>query len=289
MRRAIRRLDLEFTKMHGAGNDYVYVDARGMDEDWHALSVVMSERHTGIGADGLILALESVRADLRMRMFNADGSEGEMCGNGIRCLVAFALTRGIIPKDTSSVLVETLAGDLEVTPTWDGDQVVWAKVGMGEPRLAVEDIPIALDDRAMVMDYPIVVDGVTFEINTVSMGNPHAVAFVDQPVDEIPLERLGPLVEHHPLFPKRVNFEIVNIIDKGHVKVRVWERGSGETMACGTGACAVGVISRLKRRVKGDDVTVSLPGGDLIVRWSGEGEVILEGPVVDVFNGEWKS
>lgn len=280
---------MEFTKMHGAGNDYVYVDARGMDEDWHALSVVMSERHTGIGADGLILALESVRADLRMRMFNADGSEGEMCGNGIRCLVAFALTRGIIPKDTSSVLVETLAGDLEVTPTWDGDQVVWAKVGMGEPRLAVEDIPIALDDRAMVMDYPIVVDGVTFEINTVSMGNPHAVAFVDQPVDEIPLERLGPLVEHHPLFPKRVNFEIVNIIDKGHVKVRVWERGSGETMACGTGACAVGVISRLKRRVKGDDVTVSLPGGDLIVRWSGEGEVILEGPVVDVFNGEWKS
>jgi len=280
---------LEFTKMHGAGNDYVYVDARAMDEDWPALSAAMSERHTGIGADGLILALESDRADLRMRMFNADGSEGEMCGNGIRCLVAFALTRGIIPKYTSPVLVETLAGDLEVTPTWHGDQVVWAKVGMGEPRLAVEDIPIALDDRAMVMDYPITIDGVTFEINAVSMGNPHAVAFVDQPVDDIPLERLGPLVEHHPLFPKRVNFEIVNVIDKGHVKVRVWERGSGETMACGTGACAVGVISRLKRRVKGDDVTVSLPGGDLIVRWSGEGEVILEGPVVEVFTGHWKS
>lgn len=278
---------MRFTKMHGAGNDYVYVDARHTNKDWSALSVVMSERHTGVGADGLILTLASDHADLRMRMFNADGSEGEMCGNGVRCLVAFALTRGIVPKHTSPVLVETLAGDLAVTPTWEGDRVVWAKVGMGEPSMSVEDIPVVLNDRAMVMDYPLTVDGTTFEINTISMGNPHAVTFLEQPVDEFPLETLGPLVEHHPLFPKRINFEIVNVIDDSHLKVRVWERGSGQTMACGTGACAVGVISRLKRRIKGDDVTVSLPGGDLLVRWPGQGEVILEGPVAEVFKGEW--
>ena len=277
---------MEFTKMHGAGNDYIYVDARGKKEDWPAISTRLSDRHTGIGADGLILALESDHADLRMRMFNADGSEAEMCGNGIRCLVGFALARGIVPRETSPVLVETLAGDLEVTPTWEGDKVVWARVSMGEPRLAVEDIPVALDDRAMLMDYPLTVDGVTFEINAVSMGNPHAVAFIDEPVDDIPLFLLGPLVEHHPLFPNRVNFEIVNVIDEGHVKVRVWERGSGETMACATGACAVGVISRLKRRTKGNDVRMSFPGGDLVVRWPGEGTVILEGPVAEVFTGQ---
>ena len=277
---------MEFTKMHGAGNDYIYVDARGKKGDWPGISAKLSDRHTGIGADGLILALDSEHADLRMRMFNTDGSEAEMCGNGIRCLVGFALTRGIVPRETSSVLVETLAGDLEVTPTWEGDKVVWAKVSMGEPRLAVEDIPVALDDRAMVMDYPLTVDGVTFEINAVSMGNPHAVAFIDEPVDDVPLFQLGPLVENHPIFPNRVNFEIVNVIDEGHVKVRVWERGSGETMACATGACAVGVISRLKRRTKGNDVRMSFPGGDLVVRWPGEGPVILEGPVAEVFTGQ---
>ena len=205
---------MEFTKMHGAGNDYIYVDARNREEDWPAISAKLSDRHTGIGADGLILALESDHADLRMRMFNADGSEAEMCGNGIRCLVGYALTRGIVPRETSPVHVESLAGDLEVTPTWDRDKVVWARVSMGEPRLAVEDIPVALEDRAMLMDYPLTINGVTFEINAVSMGNPHAVAFIDEPVDDIPLFQLGPLVEHHPLFPNRVNFEIVNVIDE---------------------------------------------------------------------------
>ena len=281
-----RRLILKFVKMHGAGNDYIYVDARGMDEDWPSMSVDLSERHTGVGADGLILALESDRADIRMRMFNADGSEAEMCGNGIRCLVAFALTRGIVPQRKTPVVVETLAGDLPVTPAWSSGKVVSAKVDMGEPRLAVEDIPVALDDRTMLMDYPLTLDGVTFEINAVSMGNPHAVSFVDEPVDDIPLDRLGPLVERHPLFPNRVNFEIVNVIDGRQVRARIWERGSGETMASGTGACAVGVMSRLKRHTKGREVQVCFPGGDLIVRWPGEGEVTLEGPVSEVFTGQ---
>jgi diaminopimelate epimerase len=278
---------MRFTKMHGAGNDYIFVDARDQDRDWPALSVAMSDRHLGVGSDGLILARESSRADLRMTMFNADGSEGEMCGNGIRCLVGYALKRGIVPAGKSTVTVETLAGDLKVTPIWDNGRVGRATVGMGEPSVAVEDIPVVAPGYAMLMDYPLEIDGSTFNINCVSMGNPHAVAFVETPVDEVKLHDIGPKIEHHPMFPERVNFEIVNVIDPGHVKVRVWERGSGLTMACGTGACAVAVIGRLKR-LTGDDVKVSLPGGDLSISWPGSGEVIMEGPVEEVFEGEWR-
>jgi diaminopimelate epimerase len=278
---------MRFTKMHGAGNDYIFVDAREQDRDWSALSVAMSDRHLGVGSDGLILARVSNRADLRMTMFNADGSEAEMCGNGIRCLVGYALKREIVPAGKSTVTVETLAGDLKVTPIWDNSRVGRAIVGMGEPSVAVEDIPVVAPGYAMLMDYPLEIDGSRFEINCVSMGNPHAVAFVETPVDEVNLHDIGPKIENHPMFPKRVNFEIVNVIDPGHVKVRVWERGSGLTMACGTGACAVAVIGRLKR-LTGDDVTVSLPGGDLSISWPGTGEVILEGPVEEVFEGEWR-
>ena len=277
---------MRFTKMHGAGNDYVYVDARRMDKDWPALSVAMSDRHTGIGADGLILAMESNTANFRMRMFNSDGSEGAMCGNGLRCLVSFAFNNGVISPDTSPVVVETMSGDLEVVPKWDGAEVVWARVGMGEPSVAVEDIPVAVENQSMLMDHPLCVEGTTFMINAVSMGNPHAVAFIDTPVDDVELDKIGPLVEHHPLFPKRINFEIVNVLDDNHVKARVWERGSGLTEACGTGACAIGVIGRLKRHTK-SDLTVSLPGGDLIVQWPGHGQVFLEGPVAKVFEGDW--
>ena len=279
---------MKFTKMEGAGNDYIYVDARGQDRDWPALSVAMSDRHFGVGADGIILALPSDRADLRMRMFNADGSEGEMCGNGIRCLVGYALTRGIIHAETSPVSVETLSGDLRVTPKWDDGRVVWATVRMGEPSVAVDDIPVDAPGQEMLMDYPLQVDGQTFKISCVSMGNPHAVAFLEEPVEGVPLDRLGPLVENHPMFPQRVNFEIANVIDSRHVKARVWERGSGLTMACGSGACAIAVIGRLQR-LTGNEVTVSLPGGDLLVQWQGpgKGEVILGGPVQEVFEGEW--
>ena len=277
---------MRFTKMHGAGNDYVYIDARGQHRDWSALAVAISDRHLGVGSDGIILALPSNRTHLRMRMFNADGSEGEMCGNGIRCLVAYALTRGIVPAGTTPVVVETLAGDVEVTPLWDGRRVVRATVAMGEPRFAVQDVPMNAPGRETLIDYPLEVLGKTFKISCVSMGNPHAVAFVDVPVDQVPLHQLGPLVENHDMFPHRVNFEIANVIDSGHVRARVWERGSGLTMACGTGACAVAAVGRLVG-LTGDVVTVSLPGGDLIVRWSGKGPVILEGPVQEVFEGEW--
>ena len=277
---------MKFTKMHGAGNDYVYIDARVEDRDWPALSVAMSDRHTGIGSDGIILALESDRADIKMRMFNADGSEGEMCGNGIRCLVRFAMERGIVPAGVATISVDTLAGVKQVTPLWEGGKMARAKVSMGEPSLRAEDIPVIAPGHEVVVDHPLQVDGRTFSISCVSMGNPHAVAFVDEPVAEVPLHELGPMVEHHAMFPRRVNFEIVNVVDRGHLEARVWERGSGLTMACGSGASALAVVARLHDYID-DEVAVGLPGGELIVRWDGHGPVELEGPIEEVFSGEW--
>ena len=272
--------------MHGAGNDYVYVDARGREAEWPALSVAVSDRHTGIGSDGLILLLQSDSADFRMRMFNADGSEGEMCGNGIRCLARFAVERGAVSPDKSPVLVETGAGNLEVTPVWQDGAISGARVSMGQPRLAPHEIPVIADGDEAVVDHPITVAGGDFEVTCVSMGNPHAVAFIDQPVDEVRLDAIGPLVEHHPMFPQRVNFEIVNVLGDGRLRTRVWERGSGLTMACGTGACAVAVAARIHGHTQ-DKSVVELPGGNLVIEWPGEGPVIMEGPVASVFDGEW--
>ncbi len=279
---------MRFTKMHGAGNDYVYVDARGLEADWPALAAAMSDRHTGIGSDGLILARESHHADVKMTMFNADGSEGMMCGNGIRCLVSFAVEQGIAPRERSPVIVETASGDKTVTPVWEDGVMTRARVDMGEPSVAVEDVPVDAPGYAMLMDYPLEIDGETIRISCVSMGNPHAVAFIRTPVDSYPLHEVGPKVERHPMFPERVNFEIVNILDQGHVRARVWERGSGLTEACGTGACAIVAIGRLRRLTRGD-VTVSLPGGDLSIEWPGEGGIIMEGPIAKVFDGDWPS
>ncbi len=277
---------MKFSKMHGAGNDYLYIDARSQSRDWPALSVAMSDRHTGVGSDGIILILPSDKADLRMRMFNADGSEGEMCGNGIRCFVRYALDQGILSPDKTPVSVETLAGVLEVTPIWENGVMSRARVGMGEPILRPEEIPVDLTGQELVMDHNIRVDGHSFDLTFVSMGNPHAVAFIDEPVDDVRLADIGPLVEHHSLFPKRVNFEICNVVDRSRIRTRVWERGSGITMACGTGACAVAVAARLHGYV-GDESTVELPGGELKISWPGEGEVVMEGPVAQVFEGEW--
>ena len=272
--------------MHGAGNDYVYIDARGRERDWPALAVAMSDRHTGVGSDGIILMADSDRAHLRMRMYNADGSQGEMCGNGIRCLVKFALDRRVVPCDASPVAVETLAGVRQVTPVWEDGQMVGASVTMGEPRLRPQDVPVAAPGSGPVMDHPLRVNGYDLSISCVSMGNPHAVAFLREPVDEFPLHEVGPVVERHELFPERVNFEIVNLESRSRLRARVWERGSGLTMACGSGASALAVAARLHGYVD-DDVTVSLPGGDLAVSWAGRGEVVLEGPVQEVFQGEW--
>jgi len=277
---------LNFTKLHGAGNDYLYVDARNQERDWPALSVAMSDRHTGAGSDGIILVLPSEKADLRMRMFNADGSESEMCGNGIRCFVRFALDEQIIPYGDSLVSVETGAGILNVNPILKNGEMVRARVSMGEPVLIPSDVPVDLPGQDVIMDHPISVEGGDFKLTFVSMGNPHAIAFIDQPVEDFPLHSIGPKIEHHKIFPDRVNFEIVNIVGPNKLRARVWERGSGETMACGTGACAITVAATLLD-ICTSPVDITLPGGILTIEWDGTGEIFMEGPAREVFSGDW--
>ena len=278
---------MRFVKLHGAGNDYIYVDARERDMDWPDLARRVSDRHFGIGSDGLILLRESESADARMQMFNADGSEGMMCGNGIRCFVRFGLDSFALDDARSSFDIETASGVLNVRPIREGGVMTRASVSMGEPELRPSRVPVAAsDDLERVLNYPLAVDGNEILVSCVSMGNPHAVAFLDDPVDDYELTRIGPMVENHPFFPDRVNYEIVNVLSRDTMKVRVWERGSGITLACGTGACAVVVAARLNGLVD-DDVTVQLPGGDLRVSWPGEGEVVMEGPVARVFEGHW--
>jgi diaminopimelate epimerase len=287
---------MKFTKMHGSGNDYLFIDARDpsiKDADWPALSQAMSDRHFGVGGDGIILIMPSDVAHLRMRMFNADGSEGEMCGNGIRCFAKYAIERDIAQPGDSGLHVETLAGIRTIVPVIDRSKVVRARVAMGAPHLEHEEVPVALPSPAQkkvgsaVVDYPVEIGGVSLNLSFVSMGNPHAVAFIQQPVDEFPLHTIGPQVERHPMFPRRVNFEIVNVLSSDHLRARVWERGSGETMACGTGACGIAVASRLLG-LTGDSVDITLPGGTLNISWDGQGEVYMEGDAVEVFEGEWR-
>ena len=282
---------MKFTKMHGAGNDYIYVDARSEKRDWPELSRRMSDRHFGVGGDGLILIKDSDVADLKMSMFNVDGSEAEMCGNGIRCFVKYAIDRGIVPASATSVSVETLAGIRHIVPKFEDGQVTGARVSMGAPVLAPQDVPVKLEPAGEygsgpVLDYPFQIDGHDLPLNFVSMGNPHAVTFIETPVADFPLLTVGPKVEHHPIFPKRVNFEIVNVDSPTHLTARVWERGSGETLACGTGACGIAVASMLCGHSR-DTVDITLPGGTLKVDWDGDGEVFLEGPAEEVFSGDW--
>ena len=282
---------MKFTKMHGAGNDYVYVDARSEDRDWSELSRQMSDRHFGVGGDGLILIKNSDVADLKMSMFNADGSEAEMCGNGIRCFVKYAVDRGIVSDSAASVSVETLAGIRQIATITEDGRVTGARVSMGTPILTPKDVPVKLESAGEygpgpVLGYPLQMDGYDLPLSFVSMGNPHAVTFIDTPVAEFPLHAVGPKIEHHSIFPNRVNFEIVNVDSPTRLTARVWERGSGETLACGTGACGIAVASILNGHSK-DTVDITLPGGTLKVDWDGQGEVYLEGPAEEVFNGEW--
>ena len=279
---------MKFTKMHGAGNDYIFVNGFKEDLVWPDVARALSDRHKGIGSDGLIVAEESDSADFRMRMFNVDGSEGEMCGNGLRCLVAFAIEEGIVNKDSEFQKVETGAGTSLVRPIFDHGAMTGASVSMGAPIFEPSRIPVDIfNDSSPVLDYPLEVGGYQLSLSFVSMGNPHAVAFIEEDVDSFPLEEIGPMVENHPLFPNRVNFEVNNINGRHDIKTRVWERGSGITMACGTGACAVVVAAALQAMVA-EEVDVELPGGTLSIRWSmGDSDVIMTGPVETVFKGEF--
>ena len=277
---------MNFTKLHGTGNDFVVVDARSLDRDWSALAQTICDRHFGVGGDGLILAATSERAPVRMRIFNADGSEAEMSGNGMRCLAKFAADNGIVTPQGDEFDVETGAGILRVRVTSERGLVTSVRESMGPPRLAPAEIPVAIDAPPPIMNFDVRVDGTTLQITPVSMGNPHAVHFQSASVADYPLHTVGPLMERHALFPKRTNFEVVRVLDRSHAEMRVWERGVGETLSCGSGASATMVAARLLDLVD-NAMELRVPGGELKLEWDGEGDVILTGPVVEVFRGTW--
>lgn len=278
---------MKFCKMHGAGNDFVVVngfDEKLEDVDIADLSRRVCDRHLGIGSDGLILVLPSRTASFRMRMLNPDGSEAEMCGNGIRCfgkyVYDYALTR------ETSITVETLAGVKELKLSAKGGRVQTVRVDMGSPELRRAYVPMkgpGADEQ--VVSQPIRVGGRKLEVTCLSMGNPHCVVFVDN-LDIFPVAKVGPEVEHHPLFPQRTNVPFVQVISHSAVKARVWERGAGETLACGTGACASAIASALNDRT-GRKVQVQLAGGTLAIDWTGDNRVLMEGPAEEVFVGEY--
>ncbi|MGD0355794.1 MAG: diaminopimelate epimerase [Dehalococcoidia bacterium] len=276
---------LEFVKMQGTGNDFIMVDARDLDNDWSKLSVDICRNHFGIGADGLITIGNSSIADLKMRIFNADGSEAQICGNGLRCFAKYAVDGKLVRGP--DLTVDTVAGVKKVDTVSEHGKVTRARVNMGKPVFKGKDIPVAIDNDGPILDQVVQVDGSELELSFVSMGNPHAVCFMKENVAKFPLLTVGPLVEHHTLFPQRTNFEIVNVLDGRSLQVRIWERGVGETLACGSGACAVAVVSRLKN-ITGENVDIMISGGTLTISWDGNGDVYLEGPVGEVFSGEFE-
>lgn len=277
---------MRFAKLHGAGNDFIVVDGHGIERDWSALAEAICHRHFGAGADGLLVALPSETAAVRMLLFNADGSEAEMSGNGVRCFAKYVVETGIAAPEDDTLAVETGAGRIVVRLLREGRSVTGATVDMGRPRLAPRDIPVAVERGPPVLDLPVEVNGAAYAVSCVSMGNPHAVHFVQTPVADFPLATVGPRIEHHPLFPARVNFEVARVLDRGHIESRTWERGVGETLACGTGACAIMVAASLHGLVD-REVEVHEPGGTLRLDWDGEGPVFLSGPAVFVYSGEW--
>lgn len=272
---------LEFTKMHGAGNDFVVLDGvrRELPADLAAAARRLSDRHFGVGADQVLVLRPSSAADVRMDIYDADGSQVEMCGNGIRAVLKFLRDRGHV--DADEISVETLGG--VVRPRWMGDDQV--RVDMGRPVLAPAKIPTRLGSgEGPVLREPLEVAGQRLEISAVSMGNPHAVVYVDD-VDAFPVERVGPALEAHPAFPNRVNAEFVQLVDRGRVRQRTWERGTGETLACGSGACAVAVASILNGLVD-RELAVSLRGGELALAWpADDAHVFMTGPAAEVFTG----
>ena len=274
---------MKFTKMHGLGNDYVYVNCfQEKIENPSKVAKYVSDRHFGIGSDGLIMINPSEVADFEMEMYNADGSRGEMCGNGIRCVAKYVYDYGL--TDKTSISVETLGGIKYLDLTVKDGKVIMVKVDMGTPILKTELIPIVADGD-MVVNEPIIVDRTEYRMTGVSMGNPHAVIYMDN-IKDLNLDQLGPKFENHERFPKRINTEFVKFIDRHTLEMRVWERGSGETMACGTGACAVAVASILNGLTE-EKVTVKLLGGDLQIEWDREEDkVYMTGPATTVFDGE---
>ncbi len=280
---------MKFTKMHGCGNDYVYVDCtEHMLANPSAAAIAVSDRHFGVGGDGLILICPSDKADFRMAMYNADGSEGSMCGNGIRCVAKFVYDKGLTDKTTLNI--ETKAGIKTLELTVENGKVSLVKVNMGMPDFRAEAVPVVGLGREVpglgegVVGQTVTVAGKPWTMTCLSMGNPHAVVWVDD-VASLPLEQIGPAFEHAPYFPDRVNTEFVQVLNDHEINMRVWERGSGETLACGTGACASVAACYLNGRT-GTQVMVHLRGGDLAVELGEDGCIYMTGPATTVFEGE---
>ncbi|MCI1964745.1 MAG: diaminopimelate epimerase [Oscillospiraceae bacterium] len=276
---------MKFTKMHGIGNDYIYIDCfHETVQNPSELAVKLSDRHFGIGGDGIILIKPSEAADCQMDMYNADGSRGKMCGNGIRCVGKYVYERGIVQKE--ALTVETLSGIKKLQLDIHHGQVAAVEVNMGQPIRKAEEIP-ALFSKEYVLNEPLTIENRVYKITCVSMGNPHCIVFVDD-VDSIKLEEIGPLFEHHPMFPDRVNTEFIQVMKKDELKMRVWERGSGETLACGTGACAAACAAAWNQ-VAARTVKMHLKGGDLSIRWDEKSnEIFMKGPAEFVFDGTVK-
>ncbi len=285
---------MKFTKMHGCGNDYIYVDGskeKVREKDKPELVRRLSDRHFGIGGDGVIFINPSEEADFEMEMYNMDGTRAEMCGNGIRCVAKFVYDKGLTDKTSISIVSCGKVKHLELSVE-DG-KVSAIKVNMGQPILKAEEIPVTIEnndgfmikDDGAVISAPIEVGGQNYKMTCVSMGNPHAVVFVDD-VSSLELEKIGPLFENHACFPRRINTEFVKVLDRENIEMRVWERGTGETLACGTGACA-SVVASVLNGLTQEQVTVKLLGGNLQIRWDREEDLVyMTGPVATVFEGE---
>jgi len=284
---------MKFTKMQGAGNDFIVVETNDMQRDWSQVAVTLCDRHYGVGADSLLLLLPSDRADFLMRIFDCDGTEAETCGNGLICLVKYFVDGRLANSGIQEISVETIAGIRRARVYKVAGKVTKVQTGMGEPEFGEKDIPVVIergegsvvDIKSMII-YSITVDDRELQLSLVSMGNPHAVYFSEQTVSDFPLSRLGPEVEHHEIFPERINFEVARVLNRKQVEARVWERGVGETLACGSGACAITVAAHLHGYID-NKVDIKLPGGLLEVEWDGVGEMFLSGPAETVFTGEW--
>lgn len=284
---------MKFTKMQGAGNDYVVVESNGLNRNWTQLAISTCDRHYGIGADSLLVVLPSDKADVRMRIFDTDGSEAEACGNGTRCLAKYLYEKGTVNASTDSILVETASGIRTVRLYQENGKVFDIQANMGVPRFSAADIPAMIKqdennatDINTMLSYPVNVEGKDLLLNLVSIGNPHAVYFQQEPVADFSLSQIGPKVENLEIFPNRINFEVARVINRKQVEARTWERGVGETLACGSGACAIIAAAQILGHVD-NKIEVKVLGGTLGVEWDGKGEILLSGPADMVYTGEW--
>lgn len=275
---------MKFTKMHGIGNDYIYVNCfEEKVDNPEKVSIYVSDRRKGIGSDGLVMIMPSDKADFRMRIFNADGSEAMMCGNATRCIGKYVYDKGL--TDKTEITLETNSGIKYLTLFPENGKVEFVEVDMGKAILTPKDIPVNSDKESFISE-PVEVDGKEYKITCVSMGNPHAIVYMDD-IKDLELEKIGPSFENHKLFPDRINTEFIEVIDSHTLNMRVWERGSGETFACGTGACASVVASVLNGYCNHDEeVTVHLRGGDLKITWNSDGTVIIKGPAALICDGD---